>query len=118
MQNYINIVLGSKGGIGKTFITTYLAEYILVAKNQKLLIIDTDTNNQALRQYKSFKTQFVDFKDSEGTISASNVSVITETFSKQNLVIDTGANSYYSWLIFLRDFFGVQELELEGAKVI
>lgn len=37
MQNYINIVLGAKGGIGKTVITTYLAEFLMVKKDKRLL---------------------------------------------------------------------------------
>ena len=51
MQNYINIILGAKGGIGKTVITTYLAEYLKIKMKQTVSVIDTDTNNSGLRQY-------------------------------------------------------------------
>lgn len=32
MQNYINIVLSSKGGVGKTVIATFLYEYLIAKK--------------------------------------------------------------------------------------
>ena len=111
MQNYINIVLGAKGGIGKTVITTYLAEFLMVKKRQKITVIDTDTNNGTLIKYPFFMSRFIDFKDETGAITALSIQEqIAEEYSNANAIIDTGANSYYAWFSYLKDMMGVPML--------
>lgn len=118
MQNYINIILGAKGGIGKTVLTTYLAEYLKIKMKQTVSVIDTDTNNSGLRQYGFFKTNFVDFKDETGAITSVSIQNIAQEFSQKNIIIDTGANSYYAWFSYLKDMFGIEMLSSSGAKVL
>ena len=119
MKNYINIVLGAKGGIGKTVITTYLAEFLMVKKRQKITVIDTDTNNGTLIKYPFFMSRFIDFKDETGAITALSIQEqIAEEYSNANAIIDTGANSYYAWFSYLKDMMGVQMLQIKGAKVL
>lgn len=118
MQNYINIVLGAKGGIGKTIITTYLAEFLMVKKKQAVSVLNTDTSNKSLTNFKYFVSESFDFKDDNGSISPVSIQNIATQFSNSNLIIDTGANSYYAWLTYLKDMYGVPMLESSGSKVL
>ena len=118
MQNYINIVLSSKGGVGKTVIATFLYEYLIAKKKQKTVILNTDTSNKDLQESTWYRSVFVDFKDDSGVITPKKLTELTEKFGTKNLVIDVGANSYYPWITFLSQMDGVAELELFGAKVI
>jgi len=50
MQNYLNIVISSKGGVGKTTIASYLFEYLKYLKEQPTTFIDSDLSNQDLEE--------------------------------------------------------------------
>ena len=54
MQNYVNIILSSKGGVGKTFVACYLYEFLTALKKQPTVLIDTDTANQYLKNTKYY----------------------------------------------------------------
>lgn len=118
MQNYVNIILSSKGGVGKTFVACYLFEFLTALKKQQTILIDTDTSNQYLRNTAYYKAQDVDFKDKSGVITPKNVVQIAERWGKNNLVIDVGANSYWPWIKYLSEMDGIDDLETFGSKVL
>ena len=68
-HKYVHLVLGSKGGIGKTYITCYLTEY-LKSVNQMLTVVDTDTANTWLKETKYYNTVPFPLFDSDNLIMA------------------------------------------------
>lgn len=115
-HQYVHLVLGSKGGIGKTYITCYLAEY-LKSVNQLLTVIDTDTANTWLKETKYYNSVPVDLFDADRLISFEKIPEIFRMFPNRNLVIDTGANSFSAWYEFLC-YGGDEEIQIYGSKLI
>ena len=115
-HKYVHLVLGSKGGIGKTYITCYLTEY-LKSVNQMLTVVDTDTANTWLKETKYYNTVPFPLFDSDNLISFERMPEIFRTFQDRNIVIDTGANSYSAWYEFLSNG-GDEEIQVYGSKLI
>ena len=53
----LHFVLNAKGGIGKSFISSLLCQYLLF-KNESILAIDTDPNNTTLYNIKALKANY------------------------------------------------------------
>lgn len=115
-QNYVHLMLGSKGGIGKTFILCYLTD-LLWSEGRLLSVIDTDTANVWLRKAKHFKTITFNMYDSENLISFEKVPEIFDMFPNRDLVIDTGANSYSAMREYLVNG-GSDEIKYRGLKLM
>ena len=52
MNNSINIVLQGKGGVGKSFISSILAQYFLDYKKVDLVGADTDPVNKSFASFE------------------------------------------------------------------
>lgn len=115
-QNYVHLMLGSKGGIGKTFILCYLTDY-LWSEGRVLSVIDTDTANVWLQKAKHFKAITFNMYDSENLISFEKIPEIFDMFTDRDLVIDTGANSYSAWREYLVNG-GAEEIKYRGLKLM
>lgn len=115
-QKYVHLMLGSKGGIGKTYVLCYLAEYML-SIGKTLTIIDTDTANSWLKETKFYNAVDFDMFDTDKLISFEKVPEIFSMFPDRNLVIDTGANSYSAWFEYLSNG-GDEEIQIYGSKLM
>ena len=98
----VHIVMQAKGGVGKTFISWIMGQF-LREKHPKLLIVDTDPTNQSLSIYKNLKPMFVDFLEGKRNIEVGNLDKLFDliTTSEDDLVIDTGSSSFVQLNSFL-----------------
>ena len=112
-----NIILSAKGGVGKTYIACNLAEY-LFAHDVEFTMLDTDATNEWLTKSRFFKATKFDLKDSESLITSEKLPELAITFANQNLIIDTGSNSYGSWISFLKNNSGIDILQSNGNKLV
>lgn len=88
----IHVVLQGKGGVGKSYIASILAQY-KINKSQKPLCIDTDSVNATFASYKALNVQrFPIINDSS---DPSNLDALIEKIGQSNddVIIDSGANS-------------------------
>lgn len=117
-QRTLNLVSGSKGGIGKTLIAKTISEYFRFEKVRHV-VIDTDAANSSLIQCKFFKAIPFKLTNSDNLISSEQLpELITEYADAENLVIDSGANTYLPWLLFIKDNLGREIIESLGFKII
>lgn len=112
-----NIILSAKGGVGKTYIACDLAEY-LFAHDVNFTMIDTDATNEWLTNTRFFKANKFDLKDSESFVTSEKLPELAIIYANKNLIIDTGANSYGSWVSFLKNNGGIDILQSNGNKVV
>lgn len=98
----VHIVMQAKGGVGKTFISWVMGQY-LREKHPKLLVVDTDPSNQSLSIYKSLKPIFVDLLEGKRNIEVGSLDKLFELISstEDDLVIDTGSSSFVQLNTFL-----------------
>ncbi|MFQ0972247.1 conjugal transfer protein TraL [Gilliamella sp. BG6] len=103
--NSINIVLQGKGGVGKSFLSSMLAQYFLDFKKVKISGADTDPVNNSFSSIKKIgATQIEILKN--GSIIQSKFDAIFETIineQKTTFVIDNGASTFVPMMKYIKD---------------
>lgn len=90
----IHMILQGKGGVGKSFIASTLAQYKISA-GQKPLCIDTDPVNSTFNGFKSLNVKLLKIMDGD-EINTRNFDHLVEQIaaSKNDIIIDNGASSF------------------------
>jgi len=89
-------VIGNKGGIGKTTISAYLAEYF-EENNRDVIVIDTDPENKTFLSYGWKNGLPINLKDENDDISKSGFDDMLEIIlnnKDKDIIIDNGAGSF------------------------
>jgi len=90
----IHMVLQGKGGVGKSFISSALAQY-KTAKGQAPLCIDTDPVNATFHGYKALNVRKLDILDGDEINSRNFDSLVEMTATAEDdVIIDNGASSF------------------------
>ncbi|MEO8627532.1 MAG: conjugal transfer protein TraL [Betaproteobacteria bacterium] len=90
----IHMILQGKGGVGKSFIGSVLAQYKL-SKGQKPLCIDTDPVNSTFFGFKGLNVRRLHILEGD-EINSRNFDTLVEMIapSKDDVIIDNGASSF------------------------
>ena len=103
----INLILGAKGGIGKSFIAALLAQYLTDARKDKPPIcVDMDFKTTTFFKYngKGLNVKLIDL-ETDGDIDRRKfdvfVHMITESSPDDIFVVDTGGNIYLTLMNFI-----------------
>lgn len=114
----LNLVINSKGGIGKTAIAKIISEYFRY-EGINHIVIDTDEANSWLQSSKYYKVIPQHLIGNEGLISPEKIpDIIAENSDAENILVDTGANTYQPWYLFIKDNIGREIIEAYGFKLI
>ena len=91
---HIHMVLQGKGGVGKSMIASFIAQYTL-SKGRSPLCIDTDPVNASLTAYKSLQVHHLQILK-EDEIDPRSFDQLVELIAqaKEDVVIDNGASSF------------------------
>jgi hypothetical protein len=119
MNNTIHFIFQGKGGIGKTFISSLLANYINKRFPNTLKCFDTDQENATFTQYKALNVEHVSVMNSNKTINQKGFdSLIEKLFEHEgNCVIDTGSNTFSPLLAYIFESDIIEMLESNGKTV-
>lgn len=104
-NNSINIVLQGKGGVGKSFLSSMLAQYFLDFKKIKINCADTDPVNNSFASIKRLGAVPIEILRN-GAIIQSKFDSIFETVineSKTTFVIDNGASTFVPMMKYIKD---------------
>jgi hypothetical protein len=63
----VHLVLNGKGGVGKSLVATWLAEF-LISRGRSIRCIDGDPVNRSLSQYKALGAERLDLVNEDGPI--------------------------------------------------
>jgi hypothetical protein len=98
----IHLILQGKGGIGKTVVATWLAEF-LIGRGQPVCCIDGDPVNRSLGQYKALPVENLDLVNQEGVVIRSNYDRLTERFLNDDsvFVVDSGATAFLPFWTYI-----------------
>lgn len=90
----IHMTLQGKGGVGKSMISSLIAQY-LTAPDIHPLCIDTDPVNATFTGYKSLKVKLIDILEGK-KIAPRKFDAMIEMIAeeKRNIVIDSGASTF------------------------
>src|ERR1041385_1742876 len=90
-QPTVHLVLQGKGGIGKSVVATWLAEF-LTSRGQQVFAIDADPVNRSLGQYKALGAEKLDLMNQDGLIERSRFDHLLDRFATEDatFVVDSG----------------------------
>lgn len=90
----IHMILQGKGGVGKSFIASILAQY-KASKGQSPLCIDTDPVNATFNGFKALNVKRLQIMDGD-EINSRNFDSLVELIapSTEDVIIDNGASSF------------------------
>lgn len=99
----VHIFLQGKGGVGKSFSATMLAQF-LIDSGKEVICIDTDPVNATFSSYKRFNASYIDLMRDK-KINPLKFDEIIEKISVVNedasVIIDNGASSFITFSDFI-----------------
>src|SRR5207342_2327183 len=102
MQNTVHFVLQAKGGIGKSFVSTLLAQH-LINETGAVRCFDTDQENTTFAHYAALSVRHIALADPSRVINPKRFDALMETLLTEegNFVVDTGANTFSNLLAYM-----------------
>jgi hypothetical protein len=119
MQNTVHFVLQGKGGIGKTYVSTILAQWLQAKDDAPLRCYDTDQENTTFSRYKALNVQHVPVMTEARTIDPKRFDALMIDILERdgNCVVDNGANTFSPLMAYLIENDCFNLLEESGRKV-
>jgi len=119
MHNTVHFVLQGKGGIGKTYVSTILAQWLKTKSTEPLRCFDTDQENTTFSRYKSLEVRHVPVMTESRTIDPKRFDALMIDILEQegNCVVDNGANTFSPLMAYLIENDCFNLLEESGRKV-
>ncbi|HWJ95447.1 MAG TPA: hypothetical protein VNT33_12030 [Telluria sp.] len=119
MQNTVHFILQGKGGIGKTLVSTILAQWLAQKEGQALRCFDTDQENPTFSRYKALNVKHVPVLNDHRTIDPKRFDglMVDIIEGEGNVVVDNGANSFTPLMAYLLENDALSMLEEDGRKV-
>lgn len=113
----VHFTLQGKGGVGKSLLSAYLAQYFgNVGATVKC--IDTDPVNHSLANYTALKVERLELMDGTKLNERKFDSLMERLLSESGtFVIDNGASSFLPLANYLVENQGIEMLENKGIKV-
>lgn len=117
MAHGIHMSLQGKGGVGKSLVSSILAQYF-AARGQTVHCFDTDPVNRTLFQYKSLNVASLDLLDN-GSIDHKVWDSLFDRLLTENatFVIDNGASTFIQMWRYLLEWGAAESLAENGKKL-
>jgi hypothetical protein len=102
MHNTVHFVLQAKGGIGKSFVSTLLAQHV-INETGAVRCFDTDQENTTFTHYAALSVRHLALTDQSRVINPKRFDALMEPLLTEdgNFVIDTGANTFSNLLAYM-----------------
>lgn len=118
MKNSVHFVLQGKGGIGKSYVTVLLAQFIK-SLGIEPICFDTDQENTTFAHYKALNVRHIPVMDESRVVDAKKFDVLMEELltKEGTFVIDTGANTFSNLLAYIVENDVIAMLKNSGRTV-
>lgn len=118
MKNSVHFIFASKGGCGKTYTASLLAQYFIKI-GENLKGFDTDQENRDFYAYKGLPVRYVDVMQGKTSIDQKKFDGFMESLLTEEgvFVVDNGANSFTPLLGYLVESDGIESLREAGKTV-
>ena len=117
-RTVVHLVLQGKGGIGKSVIASWLAEY-LMKRGKNVHCVDGDPVNRSLAQYKCLNAEKLDLINEQGLIVRARYDNLLQRFATENgvFVLDSGATAFLPFWSYLVESEVIRVLNEMGRAV-
>jgi Anion-transporting ATPase len=115
----VNFILQGKGGIGKSFVSTLIAQYLQQA-DPDLLCLDTDPINATFSSFPALKVRSVALMEDNNMINEARFDDMMEDIfnAESNVVVDNGAASFTPLSSYLLDNEAFAAIQEAGKGVV
>ena len=119
MRNTVHFILQGKGGIGKTLVSTILAQWIATKDELALRCYDTDQENATFSRYKAMDVKHVPVMTDTRNIDPKRFDALMIDLleTEGNCVVDNGANTFSPLMGYLIENDCFDLLTESGRKV-
>lgn len=118
----VHIVLQGKGGAGKSFCAILMAQFFRSEIDSKTLLLDLDPLNPSLFSMKGLKAEQMDLidKETDDIDTTKWDEVIQKLYSTKanNIIIDTGTNSFIPFISYMKTNAVISMLDGLGIDVV
>lgn len=100
----VHMVMQGKGGVGKTLVSTLLAQYFL-SRGKKISCFDTDPVNTSFAGYRSLNVKVLELMEDD-EIKPRNFDTLIEDIANSDadeIIVDNGASSFVPLSLYLID---------------
>lgn len=100
-----HFILQGKGGVGKSFISSLIAQF-LIERGDSVSCIDTDPNNSTFSSIKAIDAAFLELFDADSKLNERNFDKLIETIlttDGADFVIDNGATSFLPLIDYISE---------------
>ena len=117
-QPTVHLILQGKGGVGKSVVATWLAEFLL-DRGQSVRCIDGDPVNRSLGQYEAFTAERLDLLNQDGVVQRTRYDALVDRFLAEDsvFVVDSGATAFLPFWTYLAETNAVKVLREAGRRV-
>lgn len=117
MKNTAHFILQGKGGVGKSLVSSMLAQYI-IERGGSPACADTDAVNQTFHQIKSLGVVFVEISENGRIMQSLFDPLFEKILGIDNpIVVDNGASTFLPMLQYLHDSEMFNLLYQSGKQV-
>ena len=118
VESAIHLVLQGKGGVGKSLIASWLAEF-LIRRGKPVHCIDGDPVNRSFAQYKALAAESFELTNPDGVIERWRYDVLVERFTSTDavFVLDSGATAFLPLWGYIVESEMIAVLEQARRKV-
>lgn len=119
MHNTVHFILQGKGGIGKTLVSTILAQWLAGKDETPLRCFDTDQENATFSRYKAMNVKHVPVMTDNRMIDPKRFDALMIDILEEegNCVVDNGANTFSPLMAYLLENDCFSLLQDSGRKV-
>ena len=119
MHNTVHFILQGKGGIGKTLVSTILAQWLAAKDERPLRCYDPDQENATFSRYKALHVKHVPVMTDTRNIDPKRFdALMIDLLSEDgNCVVDNGANTFSPLMAYLLENDCFELLQEAGRKV-
>jgi hypothetical protein len=117
-RGVIHLVLQGKGGVGKSLVATWLAQYLL-ARQKEVRCIDSDPVNRSLAQYAALNADKLDLVNGDGVVERSRFDDLLDRFATEEVtfLLDSGATVFLPLWGFIMEIGMIGVLRDVGRQV-
>lgn len=96
VKTTVHFTLQGKGGVGKSLISSFLAQYLQTVDGCEVKCVDTDPVNQTLVKYKALNAQYLNLRHESSKIDEREFDKLMERLMTEDgaFVVDNGASSF------------------------
>lgn len=118
-MKHCNIVLTSKGGVGKSYVAWGVAQYGM-SKGYNMYCADTDPANPTFASYPALQAQYFNIADDEMQMDRSRFDELIDNIAMHDgfSVIDTGASVFFSLMSYMTEYGTLDMLKDNGVRTV